>query len=415
MAGVENINPEILTWARETAGLSLDDAAESVGFSASARGSAAEKLEELEKGVRAPTRTQLQRIASVYRRPLITFYLRQPPARGPRGEDFRTSTADVSSREDGMLDALLRDIRARQEMVRAILEDEDEAKPLPFVGSLTMDAGVLQVAGAIRSELGFANHKSRRNTAVEEIFRDLRSKAEDAGLFVLLIGDLGSHHTAISGDVFRGFTIADRVAPFVVINDQDARSARPFTLLHELAHVWLGQTGVSGTSGAEETPSRAGNVERFCDDVASEVLLPESEFLGGLPDFEGELRSVQKQISDLAGEWSVSEPAVAYRLHRLGRLPKSMHRQLQSAYAARWMALKAKARDDAKETEGGPSFYTVKQFKLGKALLDVVRRSVRSDELSYTRAAKLLNVKTSTVEPMLRHFEKSATSRRAGD
>ena len=87
---------------------------------------------------------------------------------------------------------------------------------------------------------------------------------------MLLKGDLGNYVSAIDTRVFRGFCIADEVAPFVVINDQDARTAWTFTLLHETVHLLLGHTGVSGAYTESE-------VERFCDDVAGEFLLPGDE------------------------------------------------------------------------------------------------------------------------------------------
>ena len=82
-------------------------------------------------------------------------------------------------------------------------------------------------------------------------------------MFVLLAENLGSHHSAIPVSAFRGFAIADPIAPFIVINDGDAKAAWSFTLLHELAHLWLGATGVSG--GVPEM-----QIERFCCDVAGE-------------------------------------------------------------------------------------------------------------------------------------------------
>ena len=84
-------------------------------------------------------------------------------------------------------------------------------------------------------------------------------------MFVLLKGDLGSHHTAIDVEVFRGLAIADDVAPFVVINDNDSRAARSFTLLHELTHILLGQSGFRGMRVEAE-------IEKFCDDVAAECV-----------------------------------------------------------------------------------------------------------------------------------------------
>jgi transcriptional regulator with XRE-family HTH domain len=109
----EEINPGILVWARETAGLSLEEAAEKLGLTSSSRSPATEKLTALETGNRAPASQQLQRAAAAYRRPLVAFYLDKPPDRGKRGEDFRTTPGSVSPHDNGILDALLRDLKAR--------------------------------------------------------------------------------------------------------------------------------------------------------------------------------------------------------------------------------------------------------------------------------------------------------------
>src|SRR5262245_45991202 len=155
MAKARNINPAILKWARDSARLPLEEAADRIGFTSSDKLSAAEKLERIEAGDDYPTRNQLIKIASVYRRPLTTFYLKEPPRTGERGEDFRTLPASVSPRDNALLDSLLRDMRARQEMVRGLLEDEDEASAHPFVGSASLRDGVPRVAASIAETLGF--------------------------------------------------------------------------------------------------------------------------------------------------------------------------------------------------------------------------------------------------------------------
>lgn len=410
MARAENINPDILVWARESAGLSPEEAAERLGFTSSERSSAAEKLEEIEAGAKFPTRNQLMKISQVYRRPLITFYMTAPPQKAGRGEDFRTLPASVSSRENANLDALLRDIRARQEMVRSLLEDEDEAPPLPFVGSMTMLDGVRAVVRSIAKTIGYEPEKQRKgsNTGADDLFRELRARIEAIGVFVLLVGDLGSHHSAISETVFRGFAIADKIAPFVIINDQDARAARSFTLIHELAHIWLGQTGISGMADKVEPATPHGQIEQFCNDVAGEFLLPSSAFKERPSVLDAETKeAAQRVVTQLAHTWSVSEPMVAYRINRLGWISASLYRELASDYAARWSALKERTKEKARETEGGPSYYLVKQFKLGNALIDVVRRTLRDNLLTHTKAAKVLGVKPSSVEPLLRNLERS--------
>ncbi len=409
MGKASNINSSILTWARESAGLDLAEAADRLGLSSSEALSAEEKLAMFEAGERIPTRNQLVKFAAVYRRPLITFYMREPPTRGDRGEDFRQTSAAVSRRENALLDTLLRDVRARQEMVRELLEDDDDFEPNPFVGSATLDQGATTLAQSIAAALDFDyTSLAARKGDADDLFKLLRSKAEAVGFFVLLIGDLGSHHSALSADVFRGFAVADKIAPFIVINDQDARPARSFTLIHELAHVWLGQSGVSGVPETETPTTAHDGIERFCNDVAGEFLLPDVA-LGAKP---AALDVANKDVahsvaSDIADLWSVSEPMVAYRLSRIGWISERLYQALAADYAARWRASRQQTKNQFKEAEGGPSYYVVKQSKLGNALIEVVRRTLRDNLLTHTKAAKVLGVKPSSVEPLLRGYEQN--------
>lgn len=408
-----NINPAILVWARETAGLDVDEAAGRLAFIKPTEGeSAAQRLQAFESGERTPTRNQLLRFASVYRRPLLTFYMKQPPVRGDRGGDFRQAVGHVSRRENSLLDALLRDIRARQEMVRSLLEDEEDASDLPFVGSATIDQEPEAVAASIASTLAFdyQRRESRRGDA-DTLFRVLRERAESVGVFVLLVGDLGSYHTELSADVFRGFAISDEVAPFVVINDKDARAARSFTLVHELAHIWLDESGVSGAPSPETPRSPQDQIERFCNDVAGEFLLPDAALREQPTGPAAEDRpSAADAIQALADDWSVSEPMVAYRLTRAGLVEKGIYRRLVEQYAVRWQRHRQRQREQLRDTEGVPNSHVVKRYKLGNALLDVVRRTLRDNSLTHTKAAKLLGVKTGSVEPLLRGYERNRGS-----
>jgi Zn-dependent peptidase ImmA (M78 family) len=403
MERAQNINPHILAWARESARLSLEEAADLIGFSSGKKGSAAEKLHAIEAGEQFPTRAQLLKIASVYRRPLITFYMKEPPAKGERGEDFRTLPATVSDRDNALLDSLLRDIRARQEMVRTLLEDEGEARPLPFVGSASIGQRFEHIAASVARTLKFDPLKQRTGTP-DDLFRELRLRTENAGIFVVLVGDLGSHHSAVSEKVFRGFAIADKIAPFIVINDQDAKAARSFTLVHELAHIWLGETGISGTPEADQPSTRAGGIEQFCNDVAAELLLPTSA-LAQRPNIPADKEGVSRAIRQVAAVWRVSEPMVALRFHRLGWIKPALYRDLTADYAARWAAAKQREKEKSKEDEGGPSYYKLRKYKLGNALIDVVRRALRGDQLTDTKAAKVLGMKPGSVEPLLKYYE----------
>lgn len=400
-----NVKPEILVWARESSGFSVDEAAKKLGLSDSVKSSSDDKLLAMEAGEKQPTRNQLNAFAKLYKRPLLTFYLPEPPKASKRGHDFRQTPEKRGQRENAILDALLRDMQARQEMVRDILLDDDSFEKNDFVGSVNIADGVDIVVQAMSTKLGFDfTDLVTRKGGPDDLFKRLRIAAENIGIFVLVLSDLGSHHTAIQANVFRGFAIADKTAPFVVINPKDAKSARSFTLMHELAHIWLGQTGVSGSLSTDAPTNKNAKIERFCNDVAAEFLLPEEHFRINTPSFDKtDVEAARATIDLIASRWSISEPMVAYRLQRRGELSANAYQTLRDEYYSRWQA-KVK-RDKEKQKTGAPPHFILKQFSLGNALVEVVYRTVRENNLPHTKAATLLGSKPGAVEPFLKRFE----------
>ena len=409
------VNPQILVWARQSAGLTVEQAAEKLALSTTTKHTAAEKLAAMEAGVQQPTRSHLNSFAKVYKRPLVTFYLSEPPTKGNRGQDFRQTPDARGFRDNGMLDALLRDVKARQEMVRDILLDDDTFARPDFVGSARIQDGVSGVVRRMASKLTFDHTLvSLRRGNSGELFSRLRKAAEDIGVFVLVLGDLGSHHTAIAAGVFRGFAIADDVAPFIVINGKDARPARAFTLIHELAHIWLGQTGVSGDVSTSAPITDSARIERFCNDVAGEFLLPEDHFRQSSIKFQtNDLEAARAWIELVAGQWSVSEAMVAYRLQRRGELTAGAYETLRTEYHRRWIANLERERNNKTENVAGPSGYVIKQFNLGMALVDVVNRGFKEKNLTYTKAATLLGSKAISVQGFLSFVEDKRRAQKA--
>lgn len=389
-----NVNPEILRWARETACLTPERAVEKLGIREARGVSANDRLAALEAGDEVPTRPMLVKMAKQYRRPLLTFYMSAPPLKGDRGQDFRTLPEGYSPAADVLLDALIRDVRARQSMVRAVIEDDDEAEPLPFIGSVEMSDGVPAVLASIQETLGVDLADFRSQKSAVDAFALLRTNAEAAGVFVLLIGNLGSYHTTIDLETFRGFALADDIAPFVVINDQDSKLAWSFTLIHELAHLWLGQTGVSGAR-AEET------IEKFCNDVASELLLPVAELallrVSDKTDFE----TIQDRISDFASGRNLSRSMVAYKLYRRRTIDQETWQRLSMVFRKQWLQGRTDRRERARALEGGPNYYVVRRHRVGMALIDLVRRMMTGGALTTSKAGKVLGVKPRYVQALI--------------
>lgn len=378
-------NPDVFRWARESAGLEPEVAAHAIGIVPAS-------LIAIERGEKLPSRTTLAHMAKAYRRSLLTLYLPAPPRKGDRGEDFRTVVAERTVEAEADLDALVRDLRARQSLVRTVLEDDEDVRPLEFVGSATMDVGVERLTRSIEQMLGVTRVQYRAQKDAESAFALLRAQAEHAGVFVMLAGNLGSHHSAIPVEVFRGFAIADRIAPFIVINDGDAKAAWSFTLLHELAHLWLGASGVSGG-----TPEK--RIERFCNDVAGEFLLPRSEVLA--IDMLGlRLDEQITVITEHANRWRVSRQMVAYGLFKAGLVSLDAWKELDAGIRALWVAERRREKDQAKSS-GGPTYYVLRRHRLGRAMLDFARHYVEAGTLSPSKAAKVLGVKPRAVYPLL--------------
>lgn len=390
------INPEILKWARTTAGLSLADAAK--GVLSDARGKTGEeRLADLEAGVQEPTRVLLDKMAKKYNRPIITFYMKAPPERSDRGEDFRTLSRPVDDLLDANLDTLIRRVKASQEIVRDLLMDE-EAKPLHFIGSASMNQKPETVAKDIVAKIGLDIKQFRSYASFTAAFEYLREKVQEVGIFVILAQNLGSHHTNIPVEIFRGFVISDEIAPFIVINDGDARTAWSFTLLHELAHLWLGTTGISGDIRTQSDNA----TEKFCNQVAALVLLSQEEIKGLERVLSTEFDETVNMISSFAQEKNISRSMVAYKLLLDGRITTNIWQRLHARFHEEWQEIEQQRKDKEGRTPGGPSYYTVKRNRLGKELTGLASRAMSSGTLTPSKASiVLLGVKPGNVHELV--------------
>nr|VFK17487.1 MAG: protein of unknown function (DUF955) [Candidatus Kentron sp. LFY] len=377
-----NVNPQILIWARETAGFSVEQAAGKLQLTDTKTTTAAQKLLAYEGG-KPPSRALLARMAKQYRRPLLVFYMPSPPRKADRGEDYRTLHPEIDPAQEAIVDALVRRIEVQQSLLKGALLSEEDAEILPFIGSYSMDRGVTGLAREISTTSSFNLDEYRAAATQDDAFKYLRARMEDLGVFTLLAGNLGSHHTNLDPSIFRGFALSDEIAPFVVINDQDAKTAWCFTLLHEVAHLWLGVTGISGGTGERR-------IERFCNEVASEILLPDSDMQRDfrIPDTPDN-RSLMDSIDAFANQRKISAGMVAYRLFRRGAIEQPRFETLTATFHERWR----ESRSQKPKTDGGPSYYVVKRSRLGNALLNTAQRMLASKELSTTQVATILGVR----------------------
>ena len=383
--------------------LSLEDAAKKLNLTSSAKSSAVEKLQLLERGDKRPTQQQLNKMANVYRQPVVAFYLDSEPRKSDKGEDFRTLPQQKQDPiGNARLEILVSMIKARQSLTRDLLEEEDFER-LPYVASTDASMGIDIIADDIEKTLGFDRTQFRkRPSQPAEAFKYLRKCVEDVGIFVHLASDLGHPQTyTIPVSVFRGFALTDDIAPYVVINRKDSKRAQSFTLLHEVAHIWLGSSGVSG-----KIYNSNSTVELLCSRIAGRVLLPPQELSELSSVGNEEFEHVLGAINRFANARNISRPMVAYNLKLERYISREVWKQLQRRYDLDQLAEEQKEKekrelDKALGKSTPIDANRLKRFSLGVPLLDLARRSLASGELTPTKASTLLGVNPRKVRSFL--------------
>lgn len=317
----------------------------------------------------------------MYNRPLLALYLGRPPERGERARDLRTIHGSTATAE-AQLDAIVRNVHVRQSVLRGALEDAEEAEAIDQVGSLSRKEGPDVLAAAILAATKFDLRKFRAQRSVEDAFAFARDSVESLGIYVLLIGDLGHHTRKVIPKVFRGISLPDRIVPFIIINDNDSKSAWSFTLFHELAHIFTGESAISGYGSDSEA-------ERLCDDAASRILLPRSDLASVVVSVE----SLEQQVVEIqraARRWKLSRKMVAYNLWRTRRITASSYQELATRFDADRLEF-------PQHSGGGGDYYVYRNHRLGRSLIRTVDRMVANGALTAPKAGLVLGVKPTAV------------------
>lgn len=366
------VNPELITWARERAGREL---LELTGRFP--------RLAEWESGEVQPTLRQLEGFARAVHVPVGYLFLQAPPVELLPIPDFRTlGDRDVARPSPNLLDTLYL-CQQRQEWYR------DHARlhglePVAFVGSAQAGSDVVEVADRVREALGLSVAERQRLPSWTEALRQLVARAEEAGVLVMASSIVGSNsHRKLDAAEFRGFALVDDLAPLVFINAADSKAAQMFTLAHELAHLWLGESGVSDVE-AGRLPDQ--DVERWCNRVAAEVLMP----LERLHEAHQPGVSVLDEIQRLARQFKVSTLVALRRLFDGGLIDQGT---LWECYRQELDRIRALDRGGS----GGGDFYRTLGARTGKRFARAVMSSTLEGQTLFQDAFRMLGVrKTST-------------------
>ncbi len=302
-----HITPEMLRWAREQAGCSLEQA----GKAASKDAASVAAWESPESG-QLPTVRQAQKLARSYRVPFAMFYMTRPTPDLEREAipEFRRLDPETGSvlPQSRQLRWMIRQAQERQSFAVELLEDFGEP-PLPWVGSASIDDDPETLAGRIREELGLRDDTPVTNDK-EEILNWWVEHVEALGAFVSRYRPDGNQYWFVEPSEARGLSLCHPLVPYIVLNSRDAPAARTFTLMHELAHIYYGQCGVDDISAERLTLDDDRVLERRCNQVAAAVLMPSVRFRREWRNLSDDLANKVSRVADVFG---VSRLAVAVR------------------------------------------------------------------------------------------------------
>jgi Zn-dependent peptidase ImmA (M78 family) len=384
-----HINPKIIPWALRRLNLEID--------SLVTKNLPLEKIKAWISGQHPPTELQAEFLANRLRIPYLVLFLEEPPQLNEITlPDLRTVSGEkVSEPSVDFIDTLNAAL-IRQNWFKEY-QLANGMRPLTFVGKFSTKDSVKNIAEDMRKTLGIDADFRHRCPSWTEFLRSFIRQAEGVGVLVMRNGVV-EHSTKRRLNVkeFRGFAVSDPVAPLVFINDGDARAAQNFTLAHELAHIWIGQSGISN-SPIERRNLTPLAVERFCNQIAAELLAPEEESRG---IWRTDL-SLEANLKQWTHTFRVSKLMALLRAYELEFIEYGVYKAEFDQELKRIKEEETLRKRKQKKKQQGDFWATLKlrmSDRFGRALVDGIRR----DLTTYSEASSLLGVNICTVEEFMR-------------
>ena len=364
------LSVETLEWAAGQVGSSLGEFAQKIS---------SKKAKIIEQG--ELTASQALKFSQIAGIPFGFLFLESPPAQRKHPiVDFRTLSSPAPLSRDFY--EVFDDIEYKQGWYRDYLQAES-AEPLAYVGQFAKSkASPVAIATHMRKVLALTDQEIQSQRTSENLFSLIAKKAENAGILVFKNGIVGNNtRRALSVSEFRGFVISDAFAPVIFINGADAPAATVFTLAHELAHIWIGQSAISDTSADSGHKG-----ERLCNQIAAEFLIPSDLFTQLWADSDGDEFSRIDYVSDRV---KVSKYVVARKALELHLITTKAHSEIY-----RLMVASAKKK---KADASGGDFYAVLPIRNSRKLSALVATMAAHGKLSLREAGNLLNTNPNNV------------------
>jgi Zn-dependent peptidase ImmA (M78 family) len=363
-----HITGSVLTWAIERS----NETRETLAKKAKVK---LQDLERWEQGTPVPFK-KAEAIANGLKVPFGILFLSEPPDLTIKLPDMRRRVRTYHQSPNFI--ELVHDAQLRQDWYRDLLRSDDEPT-LSFVGRFNVLSPIKEVALDIRKTLRIGREMRQAAKRQAQYLNALSEAAEAQRILVMRSGFVkNNNHRRVDVREFQGFALADSLAPVVFVNANDYDTAQVFTLVHEIVHIWIGETGISQpTDGIANTNA----IERFCNAVAAEVLVPESEFRPAWNTDSGDGR-----VQRLARRYWVSKLVIVNRAVELGLITVIEGRRLRRAVQPIYV------HEPVKKKSGSGNYFATAAIRASRRLTDAVATQASRGSLVFREAARLLGM-----------------------
>jgi Zn-dependent peptidase ImmA (M78 family) len=359
-----NVNRNVLRWAVSRSGQELDDLEHKFP-----------RIHEWVEEESKPTLRQLELLAKATLTPLGFFFLPEPPEERLPIPHFRTIHDEIPAKPSPDLLESVQIMQRRQAWMREYLIEQGQDE-LRFVGSSQREEEPRLVVQRMLETLGLDTGWAAIERTWTDALHTMRQAIEDAGILIVVNGIVGNNtHRKLDPNEFRGFILVDGYAPLVFVNGADGKAAQMFTLAHELAHVFYGS---SAAFDLREMQPADDPMEKTCNRVAAEFLVPQSELQQIWPSVRGDSEPFQT----IALQFKVSALVVARRALDTNLINKKTFLNFYRAY-------QSDERRAAAERSLGGDFYVNQNLRVGQRFASAVIRAVKESKLLYSEAYRL--------------------------
>ena len=364
------INIEVFKWARKELNLSYNDIAQSFHKKE-------EEIIDWETGKVQPTYRQLEILSyRIFRIPLATFLLPEAPTDVSINRNFR-------SLPDYFLDATSYKTKLalkRGVFLKSALQEIFGSNPSddPIFKKVQANRNVDQVSLSkiIREELNINLNKQKKFINNNYAFNYYRYSIEERGIFIFQL--------QLEGD--RAFCLNDEEFPIIIVNSGDSISSRIFSLFHELTHIIINTNDIFRSISEPFHVTDA--TEIYCNEVASEVLVPKNELLmNPYLKQNGVYFWNESIVSRLANEYSVSREVILRKLMDEGLVSVDEYNKLKQKWDEEYKI----------KIAGYGNYYINKISSLGKNFIQAVIENYSKGKLSDSQVNDFLNIKLSNL------------------